>query len=74
MLAIFVVGPTLISQNEPDAVEVISQVAESVGLKIKERAIRNLNSKRRSLPPPFLTNKSYLDRRMSYEVIVILNK
>jgi len=74
-LAVLVVGPTMINARNSDAAETIWQIGKSVGLRAAGSAIRQLNSERRSLPPPGTTGQeNSLSNRMRREVIVALRK
>lgn len=71
-LAILFLGPRLISKSRNDTVEVISRLADPIGLRVVEGAFRQLNPQRRSLPLP--PGKSPLSKRIRREAIVALRK
>ena len=73
-LLVLVVGPLIISRQEPDAASIVSELASNVGLVTVGRAHRKLSTHRRSLPPPSWAKNSPLGRRMEYEVLVALRK
>lgn len=73
-LGVLVVGTTIVAGDEHDAVGIVSELAESVDLKIVGSALRTITSDRRSLPPPSPNASAPLDKRMRQEVLVALRK
>lgn len=73
-LAVLVVGPSMIGAGGHDAVDVVSQIAESLGLEVVANATRSIGPARRSLPPPRLDKATPLDLRMREEVLIALRK
>ncbi len=73
-LALLVVGPTIISSRRTDAVEVVTKLGKSVGLRFVGSTLRNLSAIRRSLPLPSPGRQDALSKRMRREVIVALRK
>jgi DNA modification methylase len=73
-LAVLVVGPMILEEAEPDAVPVVTELAESVDLDVVGSAVRTISAARRSLPPPSPRKNRPLDQRMREEVLVALRK
>jgi DNA modification methylase len=74
-LAVFALGPSVISLRRHDAAEVFQRLAEDVGLPLVAAATRRLSERSRSLPPPRLVgNKNSLRKRMRSETLVALRK
>ena len=73
-LTLFVIGPTIINKKRIDAVELLSNLSESVGLRPIGNVIRKLNPNRRSLPPPQVAKQNPLSKRMRREVIIAMQK
>lgn len=74
-VAIFAVGPSMISRSKYDGGVVLSQLADSVGYSIVGVARRDLSSSNRSLPPPKRNSRSEaIHRRMACELYVGLQR
>lgn len=74
-LALFVVGPTILSSKRTDADNVITTLGEMVGLRVVGSVARHLRAAHRSLPPPRgAVTSDPLSHRMRREVIVALRK
>jgi hypothetical protein len=74
-LAVFVVGPSIISRTRYDATDVIRNIAMSIGLTVVDAVVRRLDARRRTLPPPRrIRGKNNLNKRMRSEVIMALRK
>jgi DNA modification methylase len=74
-VAVFALGPSVISLRRHDAAEVFQCLAESVGLGLVAAATRRLSERSRSLPPPRLVgSKNSLRKRMRSETLVALRK
>jgi DNA modification methylase len=72
--ALLVTGPSIVRRNNPDAVEIVEQVANKVGFRVLAKVARPLNPLRRSLPPPNATTEDRLAQRMGHEVFWALRK
>jgi len=74
-VALYVLGPSIISRKTYDSVEIISWLAELAGLRAIASARRNLSSANRSLPPPNRGRRGKsLNRRMTCEYYLVLKK
>lgn len=74
-LAVFIVGPSIMSQSRYDAVEIISDIARSIGMNVVDGVVRKLDARRRSLPPPWhLPGENSLNKRIRSEVVMVLRK
>jgi DNA modification methylase len=74
-LAVFALGPSVISLRRHDAAEVFQRLAENAGLAFVAAATRRLSERSRSLPPPRLVgSKNSLRKRMRSETLVALRK
>jgi DNA modification methylase len=74
-LAVFALGPSVISLRRHDAAEVFQRLAENVGLTLVAAATRRLSERNRSLPPPRLVgSQNSLRKRMRSETLVALRK
>lgn len=74
-LAVFVVGPSMLSRRRYDSADVITALAESRGLSVVSRVTRRLRADRRALPPPSRgTQRSDLRKRMHSEIFLALRK
>lgn len=73
-LSILVLGPTIISPGENDAVKVVTEMASSVGFDLIGSTSRALNPMRRSLPFPSSSARNPLAARMREEVIAAFRK
>jgi SAM-dependent methyltransferase len=73
-IAFLVVGPTIISSKRTDAVRVMTEIGESIGMETLGSVARRLNPNRRSLPFPTGNKQHPLAHRMRREVIIALRK
>lgn len=74
-LAVFALGPSIISLRRHDAADVFRHLAESAGLSLVATATRQLSDRSRSLPPPRLVDRrNSLQKRMRSETLVALRK
>jgi hypothetical protein len=73
-LALLVLGPTVISSRRSDAVSVVNTICQGIGMNVIGSVARELNARRRSLPPPSLVSNNPLSERMRREVVVALRK
>jgi len=73
-LAILILGPSIITSSKTDAAEVVSKIANVVGLREVGSVVRHLKEGRRSLPPPSKAKGNPLSKRMRREVIVAFRK
>jgi len=74
-VAILVLGPTIINEVRTDAAQALAEIAERHGLYLVGTVVRQLNSARRSLPPPASVDKANdMAARMRREVLVALRK
>jgi hypothetical protein len=74
-VAVFALGPSVISLRRHDTAEVFQRLAEDVGLSLVAAAARQLRERSRSLPPPRLVRrKNSLWKRMRSETLVALRK
>jgi DNA modification methylase len=73
--AVYVVGENTVRGTYIRNALIISKVAESCGLQLKERRVRSLPANRRYLPPPSRTrNSASMDARMRREVVLAFRK
>lgn len=73
-MALFVMGPSILSRHEHDASGVLNRLAEGVGFRLIGRGRREFRETRRSLPPPRHDRGESINKRMSWEVYVALVK
>jgi len=74
-VALYVLGPSILSRRSYDSVEVFSRVAVLAGLQPMASARRDLSEANRSLPPPNRRRRAdSLNRRMTCEYYVVLRK
>ena len=74
-VALYVLGPSIISRKAYDSVEIFSRLAAGAGLRAMASARRNLSSANRSLPPPNRRRRAKsLNRRMTCEYYLVLKK
>ena len=72
-VAVYVVGPSLLTRGRYDGADVISELAQSVGWSVVGYARRGIASDRRSLPPPnYPLRSKAINKRMSCEFYVAL--
>lgn len=73
-LAFLVLGPTIISSRRSDAASMVTTMCQGLGMKVIGSIERELNARRRSLPPPSISRNNPLSERMRREVVVALRK
>jgi DNA modification methylase len=74
-VALYVLGPSIVSRRTYDSVEVFALLAEQAGLQSVASARRDLSSVNRSLPPPNRGRRAEsLNRRMTCEYYIVLKK
>lgn len=74
-LALFVVGPSILSRREYDGAQVLAELARAAGLEYVAHERRDLSSTNRSLPPPNRNQRgASLHKRMTCEFYVALRK
>ncbi len=74
-IAVWVTGPSVISDRHEDAEEVFSELACDVGFRLVASESRNISSRRRSLPPPAAVSKSNsLSRRLRNEAFLAFRR
>ena len=72
-VAVYVVGPSLLTRGRYDGADVISELAQSVGWSVVGHSRRGIASDRRSLPPPkYPLRRRAINKRMSCEFYVAL--
>lgn len=72
-IAVYVVGPSILSRRRYDGGDVLAQLARSVGWRVIGHTRRDFAANRRSLPPPHRNHRSQaINKRMSCEFYVAL--